>query len=150
MRSLLLLLCLTLAGQAWALDKAAVEKLAFGDAEEKTAAISALVTEGDPRAVALLEALSEGDVQTAGKRVLIVKGEEATDAFTGEKIAKLPPEREDVVANNRLRREIEGALAALKLLSPQRALRLEAATALAGGADASMLALVRRALEKET
>ena len=139
-----------MAGEAPAIDKAAVEKLAFGDAEEKTAAIAALVAEADPRAAALLEALSEGEMQVAGKRVLIVKGEDATDAVSGEKVAPLPAEREDVVANNRLRREIEGALAAFKLLSPDGAVRLAAAKALAGGAEASMLPLVRKALEKET
>jgi urea transport system permease protein len=153
MRTLLILLCL-LAFPAHALDKAAVEKLAFGDAEEKTAAIAALLNEGDPRAAELLQAVSDGEMQAGEvkgvKRVLIVKGEEATDAVSGEKVAPLPEGLEDVVANNRLRREIDGALAAFKLLSPERATRLEAAKALAGGADASMLALVKKALEKET
>jgi hypothetical protein len=45
---------------------------------------------------------------------------------TGAKVTPLPKEREDVVANNRLRREIESALSALKLLSPDRAARLAA------------------------
>jgi len=150
MRTVFAILMLALAGRAAALDKAAVESLAFGDAEQRTAAIAALVKEGDPRAVPLLEALAEGDVQTAGKRVLIVKGEEATDAVSGEKLAALPAEREDVVANNRLRREVEAALAAFKLLSPGREARLEAARALAGGADPAFVALVRRALDKES
>jgi urea transport system permease protein len=150
MRSLLSVLLLALAGHAWALDKSAVEQLAFGDAEEKTAALAALVAEADPRAVPLLQALSEGEVQTAGKRVLIIKGEEATDALSGEKVAPLPAEREEVIANNRLRREIEGALAAFKLISPQRETRLAAARSLAGGAEPSALALVKKALEKET
>jgi urea transport system permease protein len=153
MRLILVLLCFV-AAPALALDKAAVEKLAFGEAEERSAAIAALVAEGDPRAAALLEAVSGGDVQTvdakSGRRVLIVKGEEATDAVSGEKVSPLPEGREDVVANNRLRREIEGALAAFKLLSPDRAVRLAAAKALAGGADAAMLNLVQKALEKET
>ena len=149
MRRILLVLCLA-ASPAFALDRAAVEKLAFGDGDERSAAVLALVAEGDAAAVALLEAVAEGEVQTAGKRVLIVKGEEATDAVTGEKVTPLPAEREDVVANNRLRGEIEGALAAFKLLSPERQARLEAATALAGGADPAMLNLVQRALQKET
>ncbi len=149
MRSLLLVICLLFAGPVPALDKAAVEKLAFGDAEERSAAIAVLLAEADARAAALLEALSAGDMQTAGRRVLIVKVDKATDAFTGEAVAPLPAGREDVVANNRLRREIEGALAAFKLLSPERATRLAAARQLASGADASMLGLVKKALEKE-
>jgi urea transport system permease protein len=147
---LILLLLFFAASPILAIDRAAVEQLAFGDAEERSAAIAVLLAEGDPRAAALLEAVSEGEMQTAGKRVLLIKGEEATDAVSGEKVAPLPAEREDVVANNRLRREIEGALAAFKLLSPDRAVRLAAAKALAGGAEASMLPLIRKALEKES
>src|SRR5512144_1098471 len=131
MRTLFFLLTLFVAWPSLALDKAAVGKLASGDADERSAALATLVAEGDPKAVAFLEALAEGDVQTAGERVLIVKGEEATDAVTGEKVSPLPKDREDVVANNRLRREIESALSALKLLSPDRAARLAAAQVLA-------------------
>jgi urea transport system permease protein len=150
MRRLIFALLLPLAGHAWALDKAAVEHLAFGDADERSAALAALVAEGDARAVPLLEALAQGEVQVAGKRVLIVKGDAATDAVTGEKLSPLPAEREDVVANNRMRREIEGALAAFRLLAPERETRLAAARALAQGADPSALALVKKAREKET
>ena len=150
MKTLLLALCLLFAGEASAIDKAAVEKLAFGEADERSAAIAALLAEGDPRTAALLQAVSEGEMQTAGKRILIVKGGQGADAVTGEAVAPLPEGRDDVVANNRLRREIEGALAAFKLLSPERATRLEAAKALVDGADAAMLPLVRKALEKET
>ena len=45
---------------------------------------------------------------------------------------------------------MQGALAALKLASPDRATRLAAAKELAGGADDAMLPLVRKALDKET
>jgi urea transport system permease protein len=150
MRALVFLLLLVLVRPCLALDAAAVGKLAFGDADERSAALAALVAEGDPKALALLEALASGDVQSAGERVLIVKGEEATDAVTGAKVTPLPKEREDVVANNRLRREIESALSALKLLSPDRAARLAAAQALATGAEDAVLPLVKKAMAQET
>ena len=154
MRTLVLVLLLSFAGAAAAIDRAAVEKLASGDADERSAAISALVAEADPRAAEVLAALAEGEMQAVpGKdgavRVLLVRGEEAVDAVTGEKVDPLPEEREDVIANNRLRGQVEGALAALKLLSPERATRLAAAKELAGGAQESLLPLVRKALEKE-
>ena len=153
MRFLFLLLTL-IASPAFALDKAAVEKLATGEAEERSAAISALVTEGDPKAAAFLEAVSEGEVQVVeqkgAKRVLVVKSGQATDAVTGEKVEPIPEGAEDVVANNRLRKEIEGALAALKLISPDRAVRMEAVKMLAAGAEESLLPRVRKAMEKET
>jgi len=150
MRTVFFLLMLVLARPCLALDAAAVGKLAFGDADERSAALAVLVAEGDPKMVALLEALAAGDVQTAGERVLIVKGDEAIDAVTGAKVTPLPKEREDVVANNRLRREIESALSALKLLSPDRAARLAAAQALATGAEDAVLPLVKKAMAQET
>src|SRR6185369_2928446 len=152
MRILLILIGL-MTFPAFALDKAAVEKLATGEADERSAAISALVAEGDPKAAALLEAVAEGEVQVVevkgAKRVLVVKSGQATDAVTGEKVDPAPEGAEDVVANNRLRKEIEGALAALKLIAPERETRLAAAKELANGADAAMLPLVQKALAKE-
>ena len=129
MRRLLLILLLSVlanpAGHALALDKAALEKLANGDNDEKIVAIGALLAEGDPEAAAVLAKFAEGEVVIDGKPV-------------------------EVVVNNRLRSAVADALAALRLLSPERAARLEAAKALAGGADAAMLPLVRKALDKET
>jgi urea transport system permease protein len=150
---ILLTAILLAAAPALALDKAAVEKLATGESDERAEAISALVAEGDPRAAGFLQSVAEGEVQVVevqgAKRVLVVKSGQATDALTGEKVDPVPEDAEDVVANNRLRKEIEGALAALKLLAPERDTRLAAARELAGGADAAMLPLVKRALDKE-
>jgi urea transport system permease protein len=131
------------------LDRAAVEKLAFGDGDEKIEAIGALVAEGDPKAAALLQAFSDGELQTSGKRVLLIRSNETFDAVTGAKVSPPPADREDVVANNRLRGAVASALAGFKLTSPERAERLAAAKAL-GGADAAILPLIRKSLEKET
>jgi urea transport system permease protein len=139
---------LFLSFSAFGLDRAAVEKLAFGDGDEKIEAIGALVAEGDPKAAELLQAFAEGELQTAGKRVLLVRGNEVLDALSGEKIRPLPAEREDVVANNRLRSAVGSALAALNLMSTDRNERLAAAKAL--GSDAALLPLIRKALEKES
>ena len=123
-RAALAALLICLAGAAQALDKAAVEKLATGDNDQKIEAIGALVAEGDPQALAVLARFAEGEVEVDGKKV-------------------------EVVVNNRLRGAVAAALAALRLLAPERALRLAAAKELAAGADASMLPLVKKALEKE-
>jgi urea transport system permease protein len=148
------LLLAALARPAAALDRAAVENLAYGDSEERLAAIAALVAEADPRALTVLTALAEGELkataEAAGKRVLIAKGEELTDAVTGEKVPPLPAAPDDVRINNRLRGAVQGALAALKLTSPDQAIRLAAAKELAGGADDAMLPLVKKAIDKET
>src|SRR5512143_2494840 len=150
MRTLLTaLLGWLVASSAYALDPATVGKLGFGDGDEKIAAIAALVAEGDAAALALLQAAANGELQTAGKQVLIVRGEEAVDAATGAKVAPLPADAEEVILNNRIRKELEGALAALRLLSPQRAVRFAAAKELAGNADEAMLPLVQKALAGE-
>ena len=147
--SLLFLLASLIARPAIALDPKAVEALGTGESDEQVAAIAALVVEGDPRAVDLLSAMAEGDLKVSGKKVLIIRGDEAIDAATGEKVSPVPEELEDIVANNRLRRELAGALAALKLVSPDRAMRLAAAKELALGADDAILPLVKKAIDKE-
>ena len=139
-----------LAGPALALDRAAIEKLATGDGDEKVAAITALLAEGDPRAAIVLRAALDGELQVAGARVLIVKGSAATDAGSGEAVSPLPEGREDVSVNNRIRRELGSALAALDLLAPDRKQRLEAVKLLAAGAEPSALPLVRKALAAES
>jgi len=149
-RILLALLLAVGAPGARALDAAAVDKLATGDGDEKAAAVAALVASGDPRALVLLKALADGEVQVAGGRVLIVHEAAAVDAVTGAAVAPLPDGRDDVVVNNRMRREIEGAMAGLRLLSPERAVRAAAVKELEGGADDSMRPLVRKALAAET
>src|SRR5258708_24067798 len=146
-----LLFALGLAARpAVAIDPGLVERLAFGESDEKVDAVGVLVASGDEGAPALLQALADATVQTAGKRVLIVTGDEGVDAVTGEKIRPLPEGREDVVVNNRLRREIDSALGALRLVSLDRGTRLKAAKALEDRADASLLPLVRKALARES
>jgi urea transport system permease protein len=124
MRIAFLLFCF-LASPVLAIDKAALQKLAEGDNDEKIQAIGALVAEADPEAAAVLAKFAEGEVVVDGKPV-------------------------EVVVNNRVRGAVAEALAALRLLSPERGERLAAAKALAGGADAAMLPLVKKAVEKES
>jgi urea transport system permease protein len=135
---------------AFAQDAKTVEKLAFGESDEKVEAVAALVAAGDEKSAALLQALADGELYTAGKRVLIVRGESAVDAVSGAKLAALPEDREEITVNNRLRRELGAALAALKLVSPKLEARFAAAKELLGGAEPAMLPLVKKALEKET
>jgi urea transport system permease protein len=140
----------TLALPAAAITQELAEKLASGESDEKATAINQLLAAGDESAAALFQSLLDGEVQFAGKQVLIVKGGTGTDAVSGKSVAPLPAEREDVMVNNRLRRELTSALAALKLASQDRETRLTAAKALQNDADEAMLPLVSHALEKES
>jgi urea transport system permease protein len=110
---------------AYAIDKAALERLASDDNDEKIAAIGALVAEGDPKAAEVLRSAAEGEIEVDGKKI-------------------------EIVVNNRVRGRIAEALSVLNLLSEDKSERLAAAKALAGGADAAMLPLILGAKEKES
>ena len=145
-----LLLALFAGTAAAALPADVVKRLAFGDGDERAQAIGALVAGGDAAALPLLQALLDGEVQTAGEdRVLIVKGDAATDAVTGAAVSPLPEGRDDVVVNNRLRRTLGTAIAAFRLASPDRTVRLAAAKELQNSADEDALPAIVAAAAKE-
>jgi urea transport system permease protein len=79
-----------------------------------------------------MQALSEDAVKVAGgKPVFIVQGRQGLDPVTGAELP-LPTDAEDVMNNNRMRGEMDNALAALKLLSPDEKVRREAIKTLQG------------------
>jgi urea transport system permease protein len=119
----LVALILVIAGNALAAVDPALVKGLTGDNDAKIAAINAIAATGDPEALVLLKSLADGELKVDG---------------------------EEIVLNNRVRREIEGAMAALRLVAPEREERLAAAKGLAGGADEAMLPLVKKALAKES
>jgi len=111
-----------------ALDRAVVKQLADEDSDLKIAAIQKLTRSADPEALGILQAMVDGTLQSA--------------------------EGETITINNRVRREIDGALAALKLFHPDRNTRLTAAkdltTSLAGDADPGMAPMLVRARDQES
>jgi urea transport system permease protein len=149
----LLALVATSAGAA--IDPQAIRDLAFGESDAKIKAIGALAASGDPDALALLQALLDGEVQTVGEdQVLLVKttptGTVATDLLTGKALSEPPENRDDIVVNNRVRKGLGTAIAALRLSAPERTTRLAAARELQGNADETMLPAITSALAKET
>lgn len=140
---------LGLAASARALTSDEVRAMAIGDSDERGAAIAKVAVGGDPKAQAFFQALLDGGVKIAGDKVFVVDGDKATDAATGAAVT-LPAEAEDVVNSNRIRREIEAALASLKLLSTDKADRVVAVKALKEAPDESRLPLIDKALAAET
>ena len=126
-----------------------IRDLAFGENDAKVEAIAALVATGEDGALALLQALSDGEIQTSGQQVLKVKDKAAVDVITGKAVDPIPQPLDDVVLNNRVRRELATAIAAMKLTSSDRATRLAAAKELQRGAADAMLPAIRRAQERE-
>ena len=123
--------------------------LALGDYDARVKAIAALTTTDGADALAVLQALSDGEIQTVGEQVLWIKDGKATDLATGKSVTPLPESREDVILNNRVRGDLATAIAALKLTASDRAVRLAAAKELQSGADEAMLPAIERALAKE-
>jgi urea transport system permease protein len=137
-------------GAALALAPELVRELALGDSDARLKALGTVVGASDTTALPLLQGLIDGEIQvTPDERVLRVKGDRAIDVLTGAAVAPLPEPREDVVVNNRLRREFASAVAVLRLTAPERDVRLAAAKGLQSGADEEMLPAIAKALASE-
>jgi urea transport system permease protein len=140
------------ATSAWALTAEQARGIAQGDNEARLAALAAAVAASDPQLPTFLQALLADEVKLTEQQVLIVPGGDtakAVDAVTGA-AATVPDNPEDVVNNNRMRREFEAALASLKLFSPERSLRERAINELKDQVDEGKLGLIEKAEAAET
>ena len=116
-----------------ALDPATLDKLARGDAAERSSAVSSLVAAGDPQALEVLRALLDGNLYAAEEGAPVIGEREGF---------------EKVPINNRLRRELQKAIAVLKLSGPDAEERLGAVRELSDDPDA--LPAVDKALARES
>ena len=137
-------------------DLAAVVAGLAGDgfaAKEK--AIVALGKLGDPRAVPILQALSDDRLRRApdGRVVIVTQAggtTRLTDAASGQALGDVAPDSLDrIIVNNRLRGQIEAALGALGLFSPDPAVRLAAAQDALKHPSADAAALLEKAMAAE-
>ena len=141
----LLMLCSSL---CFALTPEQAGRIAAGDSDERISALNEAVAAADPAVGPLVQALMDDAVKTASGKAYIVREGKAVEAASGQ-AAMLPADAEDVVNNNRVRREFESALAALALFSPDRALRSKAIDELRDGADEGKLGVIDRAILAE-
>ncbi len=133
----------------WALTPDQALRIAQGESGARIAALNEAVVAADPALAAYVQALLADEVKVVGGKALIVRDGKATDAASGA-AATLPDGAEDVVNPNRVRRELESTLAALKLFSPNRAERAKAVTELKDQADEGKLVLIEKAEKTET
>jgi urea transport system permease protein len=132
------------------LDPKALAGLAAEDADERIAAIRALVAQGDPATPGVLQAYADEALSVAGGRVLREQPDgRVVEAATGAPVEPAPEDRETLTVNNRIRREVEAGLSALRLVSADRAVRLAAARELAAAEDPELAPLLRKALAGE-
>lgn len=134
-----------------------VNALALGKFNERAKAIDALVATGDPKVVPVLEALGAGDLyfKKSDNQVVIAEksggGFKLTDPLTGEALGETGRRAvKKVRVNNRLRRAISAGLGGLTLLSPDPAVRRNAAEAVLKSRDASAIGLLDNAIAKES
>jgi len=140
--------CLAARG-ASALDAASLEKLASGDGSAKLAAVQEAVGSADVASLPVLRALLEGRLATAGGRAVVEENGAWLDPLTRQPASVAAAEVEKVSINNRLRRTLERAIAALGLFAPRAADRLHAARTLQEGADEDLLPVLDRVLAQE-
>jgi urea transport system permease protein len=136
-------------GAAHALTQDEARAMAAGDNDDRIAALHKVLASGDPALAPFVQALMDDAVKVAPDRVLVVRDGQAVDAATGA-AAVVPEGAEDVVNNNRMRRELDAALAAVRLFSPDREQRAAAIARLRDSADEAMLPLVDKARAAET
>ncbi len=121
-----------------------------GDFQSRIAAIEALGVSGGDDARRLLDALEAGNLGMLADRVVVIDGETLRDAASGDTLAGAPAAVDTITVNNRVRRSIATARAALALESADRAERLAAAGVLVDNAGEALLPVFERALASET
>jgi urea transport system permease protein len=148
MKRLLLVLLLACTAQVHALTDAEARAMAIGESDARIEGLNKAIATADARTAAFLQALAEDAVKVSGDKVFVVRDGQGTDPVSGKPVT-VPEEAEDVVINNRMRGEIDEALAALQLFSPDIGLRVNAVRALQRAPDESKLPLLDKALAAE-
>jgi urea transport system permease protein len=134
-----------------------VNALAPGNFKDREAAAIALAATGDPRAVPVLQKLTDGElyvVEATGHVVFVATagaGFTATDPVTGASLGEFAKgDIEKVKVNNGLRRALRTLIGQLTLLSDDRATRMAAALSVMRDANPDNLELLDSALAAET
>ena len=147
-KRLLITTLLWSAASAQALTLEEARAIALGETDARIEALNKVVASADDKTVAFLQALADDAVKAAGDKVFIVKEGKGIDPVSGAAV-DLPADAEDVVSNNRMRGELDTALGAIRLFSPNAKERAAAVKALAAEPDAARLPLVEKALQSE-
>lgn len=122
--------------------------IAIGETDARIEALNQAMTNADDKTAQFLQALSDDAVKIAGDKAFIVKDGKGFDPVNGAEVP-VPDDAEDVINNNRMRGEIDSALAALKLFSKDDAIRQAAVMQMQSDADESRLPLIEKALATE-
>jgi urea transport system permease protein len=144
-----ILVVFMLATQSHALTLGEARDIAQGETDARISALNKAMLVADDKTAAFVQAMADDAVKIAGDKVLIVKDGKANDPVTGLEV-KLPTDAEDIINNNRMRGELDTALAALKLFSKDEAQRAAAVQSLLKDPDEAKLPLLDKALASES
>jgi urea transport system permease protein len=147
-RYFLVFAALCVAGSAHALTADEAKAIASGESDARIEALNKAMATADDKTAAFLQALSDDTVKVAGDKVFVVKDGKGFDPVSGAE-TPLPEAAEDVMNNNRMRGELDSALAALKLFSKDEKTRVAAIKQLQSDADESKLPLIEKAFAAE-
>ena len=147
-RHLLLLATVFIAINAHALSADEAKAISMGDSDARIEALNKAVASADDKTAAFLQALSDDAVKVAGDKVFVMKDGKGFDPVSGVQ-AVVPEGAEDVINNNRIRGELDSALAALKLFAKDDKIRMAAIKQLQSDADETKLPLIEKAFAAE-
>ncbi|MGB4361540.1 MAG: urea ABC transporter permease subunit UrtB [Rhodoferax sp.] len=122
--------------------------ISSGETDARIEALNKAVAQADAGTVLFLQALADDAVKMVRGKAIMVRDDKGIDPASGTELA-LHDDAEDVINNNRMRGEIDSALAALKLFSKDDKLRMAAVQQMQSDADPSKLALIEQALKAE-
>jgi urea transport system permease protein len=147
-RSIFLVALVWIAASAHALTADEARAMTTGETDARIEALNKAVAGADDKTAAFIQALAGEAVKVAGDKVFVMRDGKGFDPVTGAESA-VPAEAEDVVSNNRMRGELDTALAALKLFSKDDKSRAEAVKVLRNESDESRLPLIEKAYAAE-
>jgi urea transport system permease protein len=140
-------ICL-IACYAHALTAEEANAMASGESDARIEAMHKAVATADDKTAAFLQAMSDDAVKLVGSRAFIVRDDKGVDPVSGVEFA-MPDDADDVMNNNRMRGELDSALAALKLFSKDEKIRIAAIKQLQSDADETRLPLIEKAYAAE-
>ncbi|MDO8448792.1 MAG: urea ABC transporter permease subunit UrtB [Rhodoferax sp.] len=147
-RYFLMAATLFIAGHAYSITATEARAIASGESDARVEALNKAMVTADDKTAAFLQALTDDAVKMAGDQVFIMKDGKGFDPVSGAE-AVVPEGAEDVMNNNRMRGELDSALAALRLFSKDDKTRIAAIKQLQSDADETKLPLIEKAFAAE-
>ena len=132
----------------WAMTPQQALAIASGDTDRRIEALNQALGSADESLLNFLNALTNEEIWVKGDRVFRRQGEQLMDVATGVPLTDTEG-AEPPLLNNRMRGEIEAAMAALKLFSTDSTERWSAAKALLKEPTVEKRALLEQALQRE-